>query len=74
RSNRPKKGQYPPNTPQPPYSEKKERVLRYRRYTTHIEKRVRQFMYKRYSPLKIVGYCKSLGLEMVSVERIYQYI
>ncbi|MFU2119494.1 IS30 family transposase [Ornithobacterium rhinotracheale] len=65
---------YKAKTAQTLYSEKKERFLRYRRFTKEVEKRVRQFLYKRYSPLQIVGYCKSLGLEMVSVERIYQYI
>ncbi|MCK0205900.1 IS30 family transposase [Ornithobacterium rhinotracheale] len=72
--NRTKKGKYKAKTAQTLYSEKKERFLRYRRFTKEVEKRVRQFLYKRYSPLQIVGYCKSLGLEMVSVERIYQYI
>ncbi|QAR30597.1 IS30 family transposase [Ornithobacterium rhinotracheale] len=74
RRNRTKKGKYKAKTAQTLYSEKKERFLRYRRFTKDIEKRVKQFLYKRYSPLQIVGYCKSLGLEMVSVERIYQYI
>ncbi|QAR31489.1 IS30 family transposase [Ornithobacterium rhinotracheale] len=72
--NRTKKGKYKAKTAQTLYSEKKERFLRYRRFTKDIEKRVKQFLYKRYSPLQIVGYCKRLGLAMVSVERIYQYI
>ncbi|MGV4506151.1 IS30 family transposase, partial [Ornithobacterium rhinotracheale] len=74
RRNRTKKGKYKAKTAQTLYSEKKERFLRYRRFTKDIEKRVRQFLYKRYSPLQIVGYCKKMGFAMVSVERIYQYI
>lgn len=69
-----KRGKYNARTAQALSSEKKERFFCCRKFTKGIELRVRQFLLKRYSPLQIVGYCRRLGMEMVSVERIYQYI
>jgi len=56
-------------------NERKERFRRARKFTeeirSHIEKCMRE---EQWSPAQIVGDAKRRGLEMVSKERIYQYI
>jgi hypothetical protein len=46
-----------------------------RKFTKIIEQRVRSYLeQEQWSPEQIVGHCKKQGIEMVSVERIYQFI
>lgn len=55
--------------------ERKERFALKRRFTKTVEKRVTDYItHEQWSPEQIVGYCKKHGIEMVSVERIYQFI
>ena len=55
--------------------ERKERFGIKRRFTRAIEKRVIDYITKeQWSPEQIVGYCKKHNLDMVSVERIYQFL
>jgi IS30 family transposase len=55
--------------------ERKERFGRKRKFTTSIEKVVREKLEnEQWSPEQIVGWCKKEGMPMVSHERIYQYI
>lgn len=55
--------------------ERKERYSFKRKFTKIIEQRIRDYLIKdQWSPEQIVGWCKRLEIEMVSVERIYQFI
>ena len=55
--------------------ERKERFCSHRRFTKSIEKKVRYYLeQEQWSPEEIVGYCKTQHIEMVSTERIYQYV
>lgn len=55
--------------------ERKERFCLNRKFTLVIEQRIRRYIeQEQWSPEQIVGYCQANNLEMVSVERIYQYI
>jgi IS30 family transposase len=55
--------------------ERKERFCYRRKFTKSVERRVRSYLEnEQWSPEQIVGYCKKENIEMVSVERIYQYI
>ena len=53
---------------------RKRRLFRHRCFMRHVEDIIRKYLEKDWSPEQIVGYCKRVGLQMVSVERIYQYI
>ena len=55
-------------------NERKERFRRSRKMTKEIEKYIRSKLKKQWSPEQITGYCNEHGIEMVSAERIYQYI
>lgn len=55
--------------------ERKERFAKQRKFTKQVEIRVRNYLEKeQWSPEQIVGYCNKEGIEMVCIERIYQYI
>jgi IS30 family transposase len=55
--------------------ERKERFSYHRKFTKAVEHRIRNYLEKeQWSPEQIVGYCRKHNIEMVSVERIYQYI
>ena len=70
-----KRGNYNPEKANEMASERKERFTSVRRFTKAIEKKVRYYIeYEQWSPEEIVGYCKSQKIEMVSIERIYQYV
>lgn len=57
------------------YYERKDRFLRKRKFTNIVKNRVMKYLKEeQWSPEEIVGYCKNHELEMVSVERIYQFI
>ena len=54
---------------------RKERFGRNRRFNSSMEKLIRAKIRKeQWSPEQIHGHCKSKGIEMVSIERIYQFI
>lgn len=70
-----KRGKYNPEKANEMANERKERFAVNRRFTKSIEKTVRHYIeQEQWSPEEIVGYCKSQNIEMVSVERIYQYV
>ena len=55
--------------------ERKERFGRNRRFTQTIRKHIEHWLTaEQWSPEQIVGYCNANNIEMVSIERIYQYI
>ncbi len=55
--------------------ERKERFGCKRKFTKEIEQRIRNYLVNdQWPPEQIVGWCKKEGIEMVSVERIYQFI
>lgn len=51
-------------------SEKPKRI----KFTDELAGVVSTYLAQKFSPEQIVGYCKKEGIEMVSVERIYQHI
>ncbi len=53
---------------------RKERYNKVRKFTSSVEKFVKEHLKLHWSPEQIVGYCKKHDIPMVSVERIYQYI
>lgn len=54
---------------------RKERLRKPRTFTGEVKNRVSWYMRQfQWSPEQIVGYCKLKGYNMVSIERIYQYI
>lgn len=70
-----KQGKYNASTAQMFSQERKERFGIKRKFTKAIEQQIRTFIeQEQWSPEQIVGYCKKQNLEMVSVERIYQFI
>lgn len=70
-----KQGSYSAKFAQELADEKKDRYTYNRAFTHSVEKRVRHYLeQEQWSPEQIVGYCKSEKIEMVCVERIYQYI
>lgn len=70
-----KRGGYRADRAQALADERKERFKRARRFTPQIEKLCRNYIEEeQWSPEEIVGYCKANGIEMVSIERIYQFI
>jgi IS30 family transposase len=73
--NKTKTGKYNPEKAHMFAQERKERFASNRKFTKTIEKRIRYYLEnEQWSPEQIVGYCKNNGIEMVSVERIYQFI
>ena len=75
RRNSSKRGKYNPAKANEMASERKERFATNRRFTKSIEKKVRYYIeQEQWSPEAIVGYFKIHNIEMVSVERIYQYV
>lgn len=69
------RGRYSPKNAVIYAKERKERYSLKRKFTPVIENRIRRYIeQEQWSPEQILGYCKSNGLEMVSIERIYQYI
>ncbi len=75
RRNSTKRGVYRPDYANELAQERKERFANNRRFTPSVQKLVRHYIeQEQWSPQEIVGYCKKQGLEIVSTERIYQYI
>lgn len=70
-----KQGAYNPQKADELARERKERFASNRKFTASVEKRVRSYLEEeQWSPEQIKGYCKKHDIDMVSVERIYQYI
>jgi len=70
-----KTGKYNPDKAHELYVERKERFAANRRFTKNIEKIVLKYLTEeQWSPEQIVGYCKNQEINMVSAERIYQFI
>ena len=70
-----KRGRYNPDFAQELSTERKERFASNRKFTTSVEKYIKkQIEQEQWSPEQIAGYCKSEGIDMVSHERIYQYL
>jgi IS30 family transposase len=44
------------------------------KFTQQMKDTINQLLQKKYSPEQIVGYCRKNNIQMVSPERIYQYI
>lgn len=56
-------------------NERKERFGLIRRFTKAIQQRVNDYLTKeQWSPKQIVGYCKKHNIDIVRIERIYQFI
>lgn len=70
-----KRGSYNPDFAQELSTERKERFASNRKFTSSVEKYVREKIeQEQWSPEQIVGYCKANTIPMVSHERIYAYI
>jgi len=69
-----KTGVYSANSADIYANERKDRYTFNRKFTETIEKEIIRLIKKKWSPEQISGYYKKNNLEMVSHERIYQYI
>lgn len=70
-----KRGAYSASYAQMLCDERKERLKRKRSFDQAKENLIKGYIEKeQWSPEQIVGYCKKKGVDMVSHERIYQYI
>ncbi len=67
-------GQYKANLAQRKYAERIRGKPKVRRLTDEVEARIKYYLAMDYSPEQIAGVCKKECSEMVSHERIYQYI
>lgn len=54
--------------------ERKDRFITNRKFSSKCEKTVLKYLKKDWSPKQIVGYCLNNSIEMVSHERIYQFV
>lgn len=73
--NKLKRGSYSPEKAQEFAKERKERFCDNRRFTKAVQDFVDQkLIQEQWSPEQIVGYCNKQQINMVSVERIYQYL
>lgn len=54
--------------------ERKDRFVANRKFSLECEKKVIEYLDKQWSPKQIVGYCFNNSIEMVSHERIYQFV
>lgn len=54
--------------------EKKDRFINKRKFTHDCQAKVEKYIQEKWSPKQIVGYCKKHLIEMVSHERIYQFL
>ena len=73
--NRNKHGAYSYSHAQMLTDVRKERLRKPRTFTGEVKNRINRYMRQyQWSPEQIVGYCKLKGYNMISIERIYQYI
>lgn len=69
------KGVYSPTVAQELYEIRKERFNLPRKFTREKQKIIDKYLREeQWTPEQIKGYCDKEGIEMVSIERIYQYI
>lgn len=69
-----KRGGYSAKKAQLYAQERKDRFMCNRRFTGGCQKTVEKFLGQQWSPEQIIGHCQREGIEMVSCERIYQFI
>ena len=75
RRNSSKRGVYNPDKAHEYSMERKERFCYRRKFTKTVQQQIDFYLItEQWSPEEIVGYCKKEGMDMVSIERIYQYI
>lgn len=75
RRNKLKRGGYNAEKAQEQANIRKERFAVDRRFTKSVQKFIdEKLTQEQWSPEQIVGYCKKHNINMVSIERIYQYI
>ena len=73
--NRTKRGKYNADLADMYANERKERFAHNRKFSPFVKSLVDKYITKeQWSPEQIVGYCRKNSIEMVSIERIYQYI
>lgn len=72
--NKLKLGGYSAKTADMYAKERKERFVTNRKFSLKCEKIVIKYLSKQWSPKQIVGYCLNQSIEMVSHERIYQFV
>jgi IS30 family transposase len=72
--NKLKLGGYSAKTADMYTKERKERFVTNRKFSLKCEKTVIKYLNKQWSPKQIVGYCLNQSIEMVSHERIYQFV
>ena len=73
--NKLKRGSYNASKAQEFCNERKERFSRKRKFTNSVKQRIVKYLKEeQWSPEQIVGHCRKQGIEMVSIERIYQFI
>ncbi len=72
--NKLKHGGYSAKTADMYAKERKDRFVTNRKFSLDCEKQVIQYLKKQWSPKQIVGYCLNHSIEMVSHERIYQFV
>lgn len=70
-----KTGKYNPDYAQELACERKDRFVSNRKFDVNIKRFIdKKLLEEQWSPEQIKGYCNKNNIEMVSVERIYQYI
>ena len=75
RRNCSKRGMYQAENANTYANERKERFAYNRKFTTSVKNTVVNYLKnEQWSPEQIVGYCQKENIEIVSIERIYQYI
>jgi len=67
-------GQYRAVLAQRKYEQRKVCIPKRKKFTASVQACVDQLLKEDYSPEQIAGYCKDVGEECVSPERIYQYV
>ena len=73
--NNSKRGVYNASLAQCLSEERKERFAGLRKFTTSVKRKIVNYLeQEQWSPEQIVGCCKNNDIEMVSIERIYQFI
>lgn len=69
-----KRGKYSAQTAHGFSEERKERLFANRTFTADCQKTVIEYLGEQWSPEQISGYCRRMGIPMVSIERIYQFL
>ena len=72
--NKLKNGAYSARKADEYYKDRKDRFSKNRKFTDQCQKTVLKYLDEQWSPKQIVGYCARNNIEMVSHERIYQFV